>query len=187
MVTLDQITKQIAICTRCPLSKGANPVPGEGNPNAEIVFVGEAPGFHEDRLGRPFVGVSGKLLDEGLAGIGLKRRDVWIGNMVKHRPPDNRDPLPNELAACKIYLDQQLKIIKPKFVVTLGRFAMDKFISGVFISKVHGEATPITWEGNNFLLFPMYHPAAALRNPMTMKDFKADFIKLKSLLFNKKL
>lgn len=181
-MTLLQLTKEIALCKNCPLYEGANPVPGEGNPHAQVIFIGEAPGFHEDRLGRPFVGQSGKLLDESLAEIGLKRSDVWIGNILKHRPPNNRDPLPAEISACKTFLDRQIKIIKPQYVVTLGRFAMEKFISGQFISKVHGQSTPVVWEGNHFLLFPMYHPAAALRGTATMKDFKSDFNKLKSLL-----
>lgn len=181
---LQEITVSIAKCTKCPLYLGTNPVPGEGNPEAEVIFIGEAPGFHEDKIGRPFVGVSGKLLDESLATIGLNRSSVWIGNMIKHRPPENRDPLPIELVSCKIYLDQQLKVIRPRFVVTLGRFAMEKFIANQFISKVHGQQLPVTWEGNTFLLFPMYHPAAALRGTGTMNEFKSDFLKLGQLLKN---
>lgn len=182
----DQALKEIAIqiknCTKCSLYQGANPVPGEGNSDADIVFLGEAPGFYEDQSGVPFVGRSGKLLEDSLKEIGLKRDEVWIGNMVKHRPPGNRDPLPEELLSCKGFLDQQLKIIQPRFLVTLGRFAMEKFVSGVYISKVHGRYRPIVWEDNHLLLFPMYHPAAALRNPKVMVDFKRDFVKLKNLL-----
>jgi uracil-DNA glycosylase len=180
---LDQIAQVIKKCTLCPLYQGTeNSVPGEGNPNTDIMFIGEAPGANEDRLGRPFVGRAGQLLETSLHEIGLTRSDVWIGNMIKHRPPDNRDPLPHELNSCKTHLDQQLKIINPKYLITLGRFAMEKFVSGIFISHVHGQAFPVEWEGNQFLLFPMYHPAAALRNPKMMQDFKADFIKLKDLL-----
>lgn len=179
---LQQIADQIALCQKCPLYIGTNPVSGEGNPEAQIMFIGEAPGERENAIKRPFVGRSGQLLDINLQQIGLKRSDVWIGNMIKHRPPNNRDPLPDELSACKGYLDQQIKIINPHFVVTLGRFAMEKFISGVYISKVHGTATPVVWENNHFMLFPMFHPAAALRDGNTMASFKADFIKLKQLL-----
>jgi DNA polymerase len=180
---LSALNEIIKACTACPLYQGTtNAVPGEGNPDSTLMFIGEAPGANEDRLGRPFVGRAGQLLENTLHEIGLKRSDVWIGNMIKHRPPENRDPLPHELSACKTFLDQQIKIIKPKYIITLGRFAMEKFVSGVFISRVHGQAFPVEWEGNDLLLFPMYHPAAALRNPQMMRDFKADFIKLKNLL-----
>lgn len=180
---LSNLNEIINKCSNCPLFQGAtNAVPGEGNPDSLLMFIGEAPGANEDRLGRPFVGRAGQLLENTLHEIGLRRSDVWIGNMIKHRPPDNRDPLPHELNACKTYLDQQIKIINPKYIVTLGRFAMEKFVSGVYISRVHGQAFPVEWEGNELLLFPMYHPAAALRNPQMMREFKADFIKLKNLL-----
>jgi len=179
---LDQLDQEIKNCSRCSLYQGTNAVPGEGNPDAEIIFLGEAPGFFEDRVGKPFVGRAGQLLEMSLNQINFNRSDVWIGNMIKHRPPANRDPLPNELNACKNFLDRQIKIINPKYVVTLGRFAMEKFISGVFISRIHGQPIPTVWEENHFILFPMFHPAAALRNPKTMIDFKGDFIKLKNIL-----
>lgn len=179
---LAKISEEVALCKRCPLYKGTNPVPGEGNANADILFIGEAPGFHEDQQGRPFVGRSGQLLAAGLKRIGLGREDVFIANMIRHRPPNNRDPLPNELTACKVWLDQQIKIIEPKFVVTLGRFAMEKFLPGVFISKAHGQSKAITWEGNNFLLFPMFHPSAALRSRDVLNQFAQDFDKLKKEL-----
>lgn len=183
--TLQSITKEINKCQRCLLYKTAtHAVPGEGNSHAQIVFIGEAPGFYEDQQGIPFVGRSGKLLDFCLKEIGLQRSDVWIGNVIKHRPPQNRDPLSQEISACKPFLDRQLKIIQPKFVVTLGRFAMEKFISGIYISRVHGKPRFITWESNKFFLFPMYHPAAALRNPHIKKDFYQDFKHLKYCLDN---
>lgn len=181
--TLQSITQEINQCKHCPLYKTATQaVPGEGNLQATVVFIGEAPGFYEDQQGIPFVGRSGKLLDFCLEKIGLQRSDVWIGNILKHRPPQNRNPLPQEISACKPFLNRQLKLIQPKFVVTLGRFAMEKFISGVYISHVHGKPRSITWESNNFFLFPMYHPAAALRNPQVKKDFYQDFKHLKHCL-----
>ncbi len=183
--TLQSITQEINRCQRCSLYKTAtHAVPGEGNPHAQIVFIGEAPGFYEDQQGLPFVGRSGKLLNLCLEEIGLQRSDVWIGNVLKHRPPQNRDPLPQEISACKPFLDRQLKLIQPKFVVTLGRFAMEKFISGVYISRVHGQPRFITWESNEFFLFPLYHPAAALRNPHIKKDFYQDFKRLRHYLDN---
>ncbi len=182
---LQSITQEINHCQRCSLYKTAtHAVPGEGNPHAQVVFIGEAPGFYEDQQGLPFVGRSGKLLDLCLEEIDLKRSDVWIGNVLKHRPPQNRDPLPQEISSCKSFLDRQLKIINPKFVVTLGRFAMEKFISGVYISRVHGQPRFITWESNEFFLFPLYHPAAALRNPHIKKDFYQDFKRLRHYLDN---
>lgn len=138
--TLKSIAQEIEQCKDCPLYKNTtHAVPGEGNPQAKIVFLGEAPGFYEDQQGLPFVGRSGKLLDFCLEKVGLQRSDVWIGNVIKHRPPKNRDPLPQEISACKTFLDRQLKLIQPKFVVTLGRFAMEKFVSGMYISRVHGQ------------------------------------------------
>lgn len=183
--TLESIAQEIKQCKNCPLYKNTtHAVPGEGNPRAKIVFLGEAPGFYEDQQGLPFVGRSGKLLDFCLEKVGLQRSDVWIGNVIKHRPPKNRDPLPQEISACKTFLDRQLKLIQPKFVVTLGRFAMEKFVSGMYISRVHGQPRFITWESNKFFLFPMYHPAAALRNPHIKKDFYQDFKKLMYFLKN---
>jgi len=183
--TLKSIAKEINQCKNCPLYKDTtHAVPGEGNPHAQIVFIGEAPGFYEDQQGLPFVGRSGKLLDLCLEEVGLQRSDVWIGNVIKHRPPKNRDPFPQEISTCKPFLDRQLKLIQPKFVVTLGRFAMEKFISGLYISRVHGQPRFITWESNKFFLFPMYHPAAALRNPHIKEDFYQDFKRLMYFLKN---
>jgi len=182
---LQEITQEINTCQKCSLYQSAtHAVPGQGNPQAKIVFIGEAPGFYEDQQGIPFVGRSGQLLDYCLEKISLKRDDVWIGNVLKHRPPKNRDPQPEEIKACKPFLDRQLKIIQPEFVVTLGRFAMEKFISGVYISRAHGQPRFISWESSKFFLFPMYHPAAALRNPKVKKDFYQDFKKLKHYLIS---
>src|SRR3989344_5451373 len=158
---LSQLVKKIEDCKRCNLWKGATrPVPGEGDPDAEVVFVGEGPGFHEDRLGRPFVGQAGKLLDKLLSSIEISRPEVFIGNLVKHRPPENRDPAPSEIAACKTWLDQQLEIINPRIVVTLGRHSLAKFLPTAKISQVHGK--PVKLRG--WVVIPMYHPAAALRS-----------------------
>ena len=132
------VAKQIAVCRDCGLCKGrTNAVPGEGNPNADIVFIGEGPGFYEDQQGRPFVGASGKFLDELLAGIGLDRRKVFIANVVKCRPPDNRDPQPDEIEACGKYLAEQLNVIQPKVIVTLGRHSMQRYFPGEAISRIH--------------------------------------------------
>jgi len=180
---LEKIAGRVKKCTRCSLYKQANnPVPGEGNANAKIMFIGEGPGYHEDRLGRPFVGQAGKLLDQLLLSIKVGRKDVFIGNMVKHRPPGNRDPLPSEIAACEPFLEEQIKIIDPKIIVTLGRFSMNKFLPGEYISRIHGQARFIDFTGKKRILIPMYHPAAALRNGRIMKEIKEDFQKIPELL-----
>lgn len=157
-------------------------VPGEGNPDAQVMFIGEAPGFNEDMQGRPFVGQAGKLLEKSLEEIGLKRADVYITNIVKFRPPNNRDPLPDEIEACREWLDQQIGIIEPKIIVTLGRFSMAKFIPDVTISRVHGQSRFVNFGAKRYIVFPMYHPAAALRAGSVLKQFQEDFQKLKSLL-----
>lgn len=159
-----------------PLRKTATQlVFGEGNPDAEIYFLGEAPGYYEDQKGRPFVGQAGKLLDQLIESIGLKREDVYISNIVRFRPPQNRDPLPEEIKAFEPYVDQEIKIINPKIIVTLGRFSMNKFLPGAKISLVHGQIKNIFWNGKNMTLIPMYHPAAALRSETVMKQIKEDF------------
>jgi uracil-DNA glycosylase len=155
---------------------------GEGNPEADLYFLGEAPGFHEDQQGRPFVGQAGKLLNKTLEEIGLKREDVYISNVVRFRPPANRDPLPEELAAFARYIDEEIEIINPKVIVTLGRFSMGKFIPDVKISQVHGVPRHVDWKGRQVLVVPMFHPAAALRAPAMMKMFEDDFKKLPKLL-----
>jgi len=177
--TLGEIKLNIKSCTKCRLFKTArNPVPGEGSSNAKIVFIGEAPGHHEDVSGRPFVGRAGQLLEKFLKEIGYKREDVWIGNVIKHRPPDNRNPLPDEISACKPYLDLQLRIIDPSLIVTLGRFAMNYFYPDGKISRDKGRLIKI----NSYLVYPIYHPAAALRNGGMMASFREDFLKIPKVL-----
>ncbi len=169
--------------SKLPLANSAKDiVPPEGNPNAELMFIGEAAGYHEHVQRRPFVGVAGKLLTKSLAEISIKREDVWISNMLKVRPPQNRDPLPEEVEAYKPYLNSEIEIIKPKIIITLGRFSMQKFIPDAYISKVRGQARWVIWEEKRLLIFPIYHPAAALRNGKFMQDFKTDMHKLKKLL-----
>jgi DNA polymerase len=142
------------------------------------MFIGEGPGFHEDRQGRPFVGAAGKFLEELLASIGMTREQVYIGNVVKCRPPGNRDPLPNELSACEPYLERQLQLIRPKVIVTLGRFSMYRYFPGAAISKIHGQHKRV----GNALVVPMFHPAAALHQPKWRPLVEADFKKLPQLI-----
>jgi len=179
MAVYESLVQEIDNCTLCTLSqKRTRAVPGEGSLQAEIVFIGEGPGFHEDQQGRPFVGPAGRLLEELLASIGLKREDVYITNMIKCRAPNNRDPLPGEIKACKPYLDRQLAIIRPKVVVTLGRYSMAKFFSDVPIGDAHGK--PRSWNG--LTIYPVYHPAAALRNGNLRSVLEEDFRRLPSIL-----
>jgi len=177
---LNQIENNIKVCTKCRLCKTAtNSVPGEGNPNSELVFIGEAPGETEDLTGSPFVGRAGRLLETLLGKIGYKREDVWIGNIIKHRPPQNRDPLPDEILACQPYLTEQLKIMSPKLIVTLGRFALLYFYNDGKISRDKGKLVGLN-------VFPVYHPAAALRNPQMAKALEEDFLKIPQVLKNLK-
>lgn len=155
---------------------------GDGNPDSQIYFLGEAPGFHEDKQGKPFVGMAGKLLNQTLEEIGLKREDVYISNVVRFRPPENRDPLPEELDAFAPYIDEEIEIINPKMIVTLGRFSMGKFIPDVKISQVHGKPRTVNYKSNEYLVIPMYHPAAALRAGAVMNQFKEDFKIIPQLL-----
>lgn len=178
---LREIARQIADCTKCPLYKAArNPVPGEGNPEAPVVFVGEAPGRHEDLQGRPFVGRAGQLLEESLISIGLSREDVFITNVLHHRPPGNRDPTTEEVEACRPYFLEQLEVIQPKVVVALGRFALNIFLPEAKISKSRGKMKKV--DGYDFILFPIYHPAAALRSGSLKADYEEDFRKLGKVL-----
>ena len=163
---LDQIAAEVAVCRLCPLHAGrTNAVPGEGHPDTEVVFVGEGPGFNEDQHGRPFVGAAGGLLNELLRAIGWKREEVYITNVVKCRPPANRDPEPAEIAACAPYLRRQLEVLDPALVVTLGRHSLGTFMPGARISAAHGTNHPIdpATGAPNALAYAMYHPAAALR------------------------
>ena len=176
---LQLLTQQIKSCTRCDLYKSAShSVAGEGNPNAKIVFIGEAPGQREDLLGRPFVGHAGKYLDLLLEKTGLSRQDVFITNMVKHRPPENRDPQPAEIAACNVWLEKQLSAISPKIIVTLGKWSLNYYLPTKKISEIHGQP----FKKVNVVLIPMYHPAAALRNGSLARELENDFVKNKELL-----
>ncbi|MEK7188803.1 MAG: uracil-DNA glycosylase [Patescibacteria group bacterium] len=168
---------------KLPLKKGAtNLVFGVGNPDTKILFIGEGPGYWEDQKAEPFVGNAGKLLNQLLQLIELKREDVYITNVVHHRPPDNRDPLPEEIEAYKPYLDKIIEVIDPKVIVTLGRFSMGKFLPGVKITSVHGKIHEVNWMGKEIIIMPMYHPAAALRNPEVMRQIRDDFQKLPEIL-----
>ncbi len=166
-----------------PLQESAtNLVFGAGNPAAEIMFIGEGPGYWEDQKGRPFVGNAGKFLDQLLHSIELPREKVFITNVINYRPPENRDPLPEEIAAFKPYIDKMIDIIKPKIIVTFGRFSMAKFIPGVKISNVHGREKTIDWKGREIVIIPMYHPAAGLRNGEVKKRTIEDFSKIPDIL-----
>lgn len=181
MSEYDILLQQVHGCTRCTLSqKRITAVPGEGNLSSDIVFIGEGPGFYEDQQGRPFVGRAGQLLEELLESIGLGREEVYITNMVKCRPPNNRDPLPGEIQACKPFLDRQLEMIRPKVVVTLGRYSFSKFFPNTPIGKARGK--PRTWNG--LVVYPMYHPAAALRNGSFRTILETDFRALPSIVAN---
>jgi uracil-DNA glycosylase len=181
---LEKVAQEVNSFKGLDIAKNAtHAVPGEGNPDAAIMFIGEAPGFNEDMQGRPFVGQAGKLLEKTLAeALSLKREDVYITNIVKFRPPDNRDPFDNEILACKDWLDRQIDIVHPKIIATLGRFSMAKFIPGVTISGVHGQPRYVDFQGTKYIVFPMYHPAAALRAGIVLKLFQEDFVKLKAIL-----
>jgi DNA polymerase len=181
---LAAFASEVSACTRCRLSQGRTQVVfGSGSPNADLMFVGEAPGFHEDKQGLPFVGQAGKLLEKLLAGIGLERRDVYICNVLKCRPPGNRDPMPDEIEACESHLFRQIELIRPTVVATLGNFAT-KLLSGrpLGITRVHGQEQSTTIAGRSLLLYPLYHPAAALYTPAMLKVLESDFARLPELL-----
>ena len=176
--------EETASCTRCALAQGRTQVVfGSGSPDADLMFVGEAPGFHEDQQGVPFVGQAGKLLDKLLAGIELTRADVFVANVLKCRPPGNRDPLPEEIASCEPHLFRQIELISPTVVATLGNFAT-KLLSGkpAGITKVHGYEQEVTLGARSVLLYPLYHPAAALYTPSMLKVLEEDFARIPALL-----
>ncbi len=176
---LQKVADEVEVCKRCPLYQtSTRGVPGEGNPEAELLFVGEGPGQKEDELGRPFVGAAGKLLEELLQHIGLTRSDVYIANVVKHRPPGNRDPLPDEVEACWPYLRRQIDILQPKIIVLLGRHAIARFLPGRAISQVRGKAYLV----GGTVYFAMYHPAAALYQGSLRETLFQDVAKLPRLL-----
>jgi len=182
---LEAIATEVRGCTRCKLAEGrTNAVPGEGSPDTEVVFVGEGPGFNEDRLGRPFVGRAGDLLVRLLGSIEWRREDVFITNVVKCRPPDNRDPEPDEVAACAPYLQRQLEILDPALIVTLGRHSMGRFMPGARISQAHGTTAPVdpASGASDATAFAMYHPAAALRTPSIERESYDDIGRAPSVL-----
>jgi uracil-DNA glycosylase len=176
--------EEVAGCTRCRLAQGRTQVVfGSGNSRADLMFVGEAPGFHEDKQGLPFVGQAGKLLEKLLAAIGMSRQDVFIANVLKCRPPGNRDPQPDEIEACESHLFRQIELIEPAVVATLGNFAT-KLLSGrpLGITRVHGQEQQTTLGGRSVLLYPLYHPAAALYTPAMLKVLESDFARIPQLL-----
>jgi len=175
---------EVAGCTKCRLAQGRTQVVfGVGDPSADLMFVGEAPGYHEDQQGKPFVGQAGKLLDNLLAGIGLSRDQVYVANVLKCRPPGNRDPQPDEIEACESHLFRQISLIEPKVVATLGNFAT-KLLSGkpTGITRVHGVEQETRLGGRRVLLYPLYHPAAALYTPAMLKVLEEDLSRLPALL-----
>ena len=176
---LTDLYAKIAVCRKCALAQGRNhAVPGEGPEDAEILFIGEAPGYREDRSGRPFVGAAGKFLEELLASINLGREDVYICNVIKCRPPNNRDPLPNEIDVCRPYLDRQIELIKPRLIVTLGRHSMAKFFAKTTISKIHGVPKKVS----DAVVLPFFHPAAALHQPKYRAAIEKDFLTIPRIL-----
>ncbi|MEK7778236.1 MAG: uracil-DNA glycosylase [Chloroflexota bacterium] len=179
MSELQEIARQVQSCSECRLAQGrTTAVPGEGPDTADLMFIGEGPGYNEDQQGRPFVGAAGQFLEQLLASIGLTREQVFITNMVKCRPPNNRDPYPGEISACGKYLDRQIQLVRPKVIVTLGRHSLSKFLPGETISKVRGKQRRL----GSFILYPMYHPAAALHNPSLRRVIEEDFKAVPALL-----
>ena len=182
---LDEIATEVRACTRCRLHQGrTNAVPGEGHPETEVVFVGEGPGFNEDQQGRPFVGAAGGLLQELLASIGWRREEVFITNVVKCRPPGNRDPEPDEIAACRPYLERQLQALDPAVVVSLGRFSLNSFMPGARISSAHGTARPLdpAVGAPDATAYALYHPAAAFRQASLRETLFRDMANIPELL-----
>jgi uracil-DNA glycosylase len=176
---LAQLCEEIQACQLCILSQGrTNAVPGEGPEDADIMFIGEGPGFHEDRQGKPFVGAAGNYLNELLEKIGMNRHDVYITNVVKCRPPGNRDPQAAEIEACRPYLDQQIGLIRPRLIVTLGRFSMQRYFPGASISRIHGQPKRV----GRVIYYPMFHPAAALHQPRWRSLLEEDILKIPDLL-----
>ena len=179
MSTLSKLCEEIALCQLCEIARyRTKTVPGEGAEDAEIMFIGEAPGWHEDQQGRPFVGPAGQYLDQLLALIGLKRQQVYIANVIKCRPMENRDPLPSEILNCRKWLERQIEVIQPKMIVTLGRYSMAMLFPGKSISKIHGTAQ----KRDNVVYYAMYHPAAALHQQSLRQAIEADMLKIPTLL-----
>ena len=181
--SLEQIANEVRVCNACPLHLGRkNAVPGEGPPNADLMFIGEGPGFHENEQGRPFVGAAGRFLEELLGSIHLTREQVFIGNVIKCRPPGNRDPQIDEIQACANFLDRQIRVVNPKVIITLGRFSMARFFPKARISSIHGQAK---WVQGR-LIVAMYHPAAALHQPSLREVVRKDFSHLPQYILQAK-
>lgn len=179
MSALSELNEQIELCNKCEIAKyRTRVVPGEGAENADVMFIGEAPGWHEDQQGRPFVGSAGQFLDRLLASIGFNRELVYIANVIKCRPEANRDPLPAEIDNCCNWLDRQIEIIQPRMIVTLGRYSMAKFFPGKTISKIHGTAL----KQDGIIYYAMYHPAAALHQQKLRQTIEDDMLRIPSLL-----
>lgn len=179
---LEAVAAEVAVCEDCKLHLSRkNAVPGEGPGDADLMFIGEGPGFHENEQGRPFVGAAGRFLEELLEGIGMNREQVFIGNVVKCRPPGNRDPEQQEIEACSKYLERQIEAIDPKVIITLGRFSMARYFPNARISRIHGKPAEI----DGRLIVPMYHPAAALHQPSLRETVQEDFAKLPALIEGK--
>jgi DNA polymerase len=179
MSALAQLGEEIVACRDCELAKSRTKVvPGEGAEDADLLFIGEAPGWHEDQQGRPFVGPAGQFLDQLLASIGLRREEVYIANVIKCRPPQNRDPLPAEIQNCCKWLDRQIEIIRPQMIVTLGRYSLARYFPNESIGKIHGK--PRKLEG--VIYYPMYHPAAALHQGSLRRTIETDMLKIPQIL-----
>jgi len=176
---LADLYAEVESCQKCALAQGRNlAVPGEGPEDTAIMFIGEAPGYHENRLGRPFVGAAGKFLEQLLASIGMSREDVYICNIIKCRPPKNRDPLPNEIEACRPYLDRQIELTNPRLIVTLGRHSMARWFPKATISRIHGKPARF----GELIVLPFFHPAAALHQPKYRADIERDFGRIPEIL-----
>jgi len=179
MTELERLAAEIAQCQKCHLARGrTHTVPGQGPADARLVFIGEAPGFHEDRQGLPFVGAAGRFLEELLASIGMTRDQVYICNVIKCRPPNNRDPLPGEIEACRPHLDRQIELLRTRVIVTLGRHSLARYFPNATISQIHGRAKKI----GDVLYLPLFHPAAALHQPRYKAAIEQDFLKIPDLL-----
>jgi DNA polymerase len=179
MSVLAQLCEEIRACRECELAKyRTKVVPGEGAGDADLVFIGEAPGWHEDQQGRPFVGPAGQFLDQLLASIGLRREEVYIANVIKCRPPQNREPLPAEIQSCRKWLDRQIEIIQPQMVITLGRYSLARYFPNDSIGKVHGKPRKL----GGVIYYPMYHPAAALHQGSLRRTIETDMLKIPQIL-----
>jgi len=179
MSALAQLCEEIIACQDCELAKyRTKVVPGEGAEDADLLFIGEAPGWHEDQQGRPFVGPAGQFLDQLLASIGLRREEVYIANVIKCRPPQNRDPLPEEIQSCRKWLDSQIEIIQPQMIITLGRYSLARYFTNQSIGKIHGKPR----KSGGVIYYPMYHPAAALHQGSLRRTIETDMLKIPQLL-----